>query len=853
MKISENARTLFVEESREHLQDIENVLLAMEQSGAEESGGYVDQAFRAAHSIKGGAGFLGHERVREVAHAVEDTLESMRGNVFFPDRQGFDVLLRAFDTLGRFLDDLAGSEDEDCGELLDELSALPERMSGAQIEPGPGAPVFVTGPEQDGVPPAQGDASSAESSPAPDSVRVPVAVLDRLMNLAGELVLGRNRLDQVVSGSSGREAADAVQQVSRVAAELQDEVMAARMQPLGRILQRFPRQVRDLAGQLDKEIELTMHGLDVGLDKGLLDRLVEPLSHLVRNAADHGIEPVAERARLGKPPRGRMELRAWHGAGLVHVELRDDGRGMDRSLLVDRAVRRGVLSAEEIQGLDSREQLNLAMLPGVSCAGEVTDLSGRGVGMDVVKTLLDEVGGRIDLWSESGQGTRVRMSFPPTLVVMPCVLVRAGGGRYALPQSVVCELMRIAPQDFLRDVGRAGQAAMLHVRGDAVPVSDLARLLELSEGEDDVRNAGSREGHVHVVVIRVGAVRHALVVDGTEDVLDAVTRPLDRWLRGCPAYSGVTLLNDGAPALILDVSGLLHLAGVELNPAREFEADRELRAPLPQKDSGSLLFCNAPGEFFLLPLHQVDRVERISAADIALVGGHKVIRFRDRTVPVFALEEVLRVGVLEDGRNLVCILVSGAGPSFGLLAAQPVQTLEEDVVLDRGGTTQPGVRGTCPVPGGTASVLDLDSLQSLFGNGEYAVAPEVVVEEATGRIVLVVDDSEFFRMRIGEVLQEQGVRTVMASHGREAWEYLDRHGDRVGLIVTDLEMPVMDGFQLTQRIRDDARFTSLGIVALSSLADPTDMEAATSAGVDAYLVKLDEQELVAAVLTRMEK
>jgi two-component system chemotaxis sensor kinase CheA len=848
--ITENARALFEEESREHLQDIESVLLAMEQAGSGAGTGYVDQAFRAAHSIKGGAGFLGYERIRDVAHAVEDALDLIRDGAFFPDRRGFDVLLRAFDILGMLLSDPEGSETADTGEILAELSMLPKERFEERPEP-------VEGGNEGPVPEESGLSIEDEEVPgrdisASESVRVPVAVLDRLMNLAGELVLGRNRLEREAAGSGSRELVNAVQQISQVATEMQDEVMTARMLPLGRIVQRFPRQVRDLAGRLGKEIELTMHGLDVGIDKGLLDRLVEPLGHLVRNAVDHGIESPAERRELGKSPRGRVELRARHGAGQIHIELRDDGRGMDEDLLVERAVARGALSAEEGQGLSPGERLDLAMLPGVSCAGAVTDLSGRGVGMDVVKTLLDEVGGRIELKSEVGRGTRVRLSFPPTLVVMPCVLVRAGEERYALPQAGICELLRIPGDRFRRETDRAGQRAMLHIRGQAVPVSGLARILHAPDRKGDLPGVGNSGGHVHVVVVRSGSARHALVVDRTEDVLDAVTRPLGRWLRGCPAYSGVTLLRDGTPALILDVSGLLHLAGAEVTEVGETEAMAKSGVRERDGSSGSLLFRNAPDEYFVLPLQVVDRVERIAARDIALIGGRKVIRLSDGTVPVYALEEVLRVGVLEDGRDLVCIVMSSETGRFGLLASGPLETLEEEVVPDPGGGTHPGVRGTCPVPGGTATVLDLKALQGLFQDTGSTSPVSASEPEAGGRVVLVVDDSQFFRTRIAEVLGEQGIPVVMAGNGSEAWEYLDRHAQNVGLVVTDLEMPVMDGFQLARKINGDARFETLGVVALSSLAAPEDMEAAAQAGADDYLVKLDEEQLMAAVRKRFE-
>jgi len=523
---------------------------------------------------------------------------------------------------------------------------------------------------------------------------------------------------------------------------------------------------------------------------------------------------------------------------------------MDRARIVEQAVQKGVISEEKAQDLSPSEQLQLALFPGVSSARKVTDLSGRGVGMDVVRTLMDDVGGRVEMTSEPGRGTTVRLSFPPSLVIMPCVQVRAGGNRYVLPRSFVAELLRIPGPAFQRDVGRAAAMPMLHIRGNPVPVFSLENLLGF-ERTFDVSLHASRNSHVHVVVARVGAARYALVVDDTEDVFEAVTRPAGKWLCGSPACSGVTLLTDGTPAVILDVVGLLTMAGVDVRAVQADHMPGEGLQEREKSSAGALLFCNAPGELFLLPLDQVDRVEKITAGDIELVGGRKLARFQGEGVPVYALEEIMRTGVLEDGPDLVCILIAAGGRRFGLLASRPLESLDEIPVPDSGDESRPGVAGTCPVQGRTATVLDVDALERLLQEpGAGVMPPEPAVSEA-GKTILVVDDSQFFRERIAELLRDQGLYVVTADDGAQAWDFLEQGERGVELVVTDLEMPVMDGFGLARKIKADSRLADIPVLALSSLAAREDMEAAREAGVDDYLVKLDEDQLLNAVHVRL--
>ena len=600
----------FLAESREHLAQIESQLLAIEAAGADADPELVNQVFREVHSIKGAAGFLGFGTLGQLAHDLENLLNLVRNRQFVPDRAATDVMLRAADALRVMLDDIDHSNEFDISSHVAALQGIiasvsmgsdpamdaessppdaPAAHEGSdQALPEPTAPIgasdAASGPAVEGVssfepvpptPPESAPAASevadhgvrppetspsnrrpqekttAVAVPAETSIRVSVSVLDSLMNLAGELVLSRNQLLQAV-GSTERSGLDSVAaRVDQVTSELQEAIMQTRMQAVGTVFNKFPRTVRDLSNQLGKQCELTLEGEDVELDKSVIEAIGDPLTHLVRNAVDHGIESPQVRTAAGKPPVGRIVLRAFHQAGKVNISISDDGAGIDIARLKEKAIGRGLLTPERAAQISDREAVRLIFHPGFSLAKEVTGVSGRGVGMDVVKTNVERLGGTVGIDTRLGEGTTIEVHLPLTLAIIPSLIVRCGGERFAIPQASISELVRVKAQEAASRIERVKNAEVFRLRGSLLPLIRLNAALGLTPPAQASTTAAS-----NIIVVEAGHLRYGLVVDGLHDSEEIVVKPLGRHMQSSRCLAGATILGDGKIALILDITGI---------------------------------------------------------------------------------------------------------------------------------------------------------------------------------------------------------------------------------------------------------------------------------------------------------
>jgi two-component system chemotaxis sensor kinase CheA len=598
----------FIIEAREHLSDVENQLLAIEASGADIDVELVNTVFRAVHSIKGAAGFLGFTGVCRLAHTLENVLNLIRNQELVPVSANTDVMLRAADTLRAMVDDIHQSSYVDISNHVAELQQIADDVSGenetastasAEREPtvlgstGPTEPselahgaqdtAATTAPEahrpdaslvqadEPSVPPetviedevsphsSKGPVVSDAASPQPSdstkpelrtrsgpstsadtSIRVSVHLLDRLMNLAGELVLSRNQLVQQV-GSDGTAELDSVAgRVDQVTSELQEAIMQTRMQVIGTVFGKFPRVVRDLSNQLGKQCQLTLEGEDVELDKSIIEAIGDPLTHLVRNSVDHGIESPEQRIAAGKPAAGAIVLRAFHQAGKVNISISDDGGGIDVAKLKEKAIGRGLITPEQASDMSDREALRLIFHPGFSMAEAVTGVSGRGVGMDVVKTNIEKLGGAVGIDTRTGAGTTIHVKLPLTLAIIPSLIVRCRGDRFAIPQASINELVRLKAADVESRIERINDAEVFRLRGNLLP---LVRL----DGAVDVREKAESTGDepVNIIVVETGQLQYGLVVDGLHDSEEIVVKPLGRHMQNCHCLAGATILGDG--------------------------------------------------------------------------------------------------------------------------------------------------------------------------------------------------------------------------------------------------------------------------------------------------------------------
>ena len=498
----------YVDEAREHLAEIEKGLLTIEKGGVEVDLDVVNNVFRAAHSIKGGAGFAGLTNIKELAHRMENILGMIRSRELIPNAEVVNILFLAFDKLRELVEKIEHSDEIDISQNTDALSRLiplsslkdqkdnisknglsqvsieksDEKESMTSKAPGPDGAAEETSVEQEPrktqkeSPPGSEDISSSVMQ-AEVSLRVHINLLDSLMTLAGELVLGRNQLLQTISSGDQHELELVGQKIGMVTSELQEAIMLTRMQPIGNIFNKFPRVVRDLARSLGKEVGLTIEGGDVELDKTIIEGLSDPLTHLVRNSVDHGIEVPDIRRKQGKDPVGRIKLKAYHEAGQVNIEITDDGKGLDGNILAATGVQKGHITEEKARTMSDKEKVGLIFLPGFSTAKEVTDVSGRGVGLDVVKSNLDKLGGVVDIASEAGIGTTIRIKLPLTLAIIPSQIVSANGERYAIPQVNLDELLRIPASQVKDRIERVGDAEVVRLRGRLLPLICLADVL----------------------------------------------------------------------------------------------------------------------------------------------------------------------------------------------------------------------------------------------------------------------------------------------------------------------------------------------------------------------------------------
>ena len=683
----------FLAESAESLDRLDRDLLALERDpGSQE---VLASVFRTMHTIKGTCGFLGYGRLERVAHAAESLLAGLRDGSRSMSPEIAEILLRTGDALRAMLQRIAATGadgDDDHDELIGELGRL--RDAPASSIPATAtldAPVPVDAPATD--PPTR-------RAPVTDpTVRVDVSLLDHLMTVVGELVLARNHLVQLADDHAEPGLTSASQGIDRITAELQEGVMKTRLQPIRTALGAFPRVVRDLAVALGKQARIETEGEDTELDRSIVEAIKDPLAHLIRNALDHGIETPEERVSAGKQAEGLVLVRAYHEGGQVTIEVTDDGRGIDHSAIRARAVAQGVVGAEHAARLTDRQAIDLLFLPGFTTADHVTTVSGRGVGMDVVRTNIERVGGSVDVAGEPGKGATFKIRIPLTLAIVPALIVLVGDQRFAIPQANVLELVSVRAGD-LRAIH---DARVFPLRDRLLPVLSLAG--ELGRGEE-WPSTGS------LVVVRADDRRFGLLVDGLSDSVEIVVKPLGRHLGGLEVYAGATILGDGGIAAIIDVVGVADRAGITAaSPGAP-----EVEVALPGIDAASLLvFSDAAGARMAVPLAQVDRLEAFPPSAVEHAGIDDVVRYGDRILPLTGVNELLferRRDARYPGEEMpsdLQVLIHRDGASLlGIVVGRIIDVVDEPLELQP--PSRVGVRGTVVLDGRVTEVIDLPAL-----------------------------------------------------------------------------------------------------------------------------------------------
>ena len=544
--------------------------------------------------------------------------------------------------------------------------------------------------------PAAAEAEEGRRGVVDSSVRVDVDLLDGLVQLVGELVLTRNQILQRTEAADDVELVRASQRLDLVASELQESVMRTRMQPIGQVWSKMPRIVRDLAHQLGREVDLEMDGHDTELDRSLLEALKGPLAHLVRNSLDHGIEPPPARAAAGKPTAGRLLLRAYHESGQVVVEITDDGKGIDPRHIGDVAVRRGVVTREQLARMEPRDVLDLIFRPGFSTAEQVTNVSGRGVGMDVVRTSIERIGGSVDLTSTVGCGTTMRIRIPLTLAIIPALVVGQQGERYAIPQANLVELVRLEGQDLRENVETLAGAPVLRLRGRLLPLVSLSEALGGEKADPD---------GLTIVVVQADETRFGLCVEEVHDTQEIVVKPIGRQLKSLPTYAGATIMGDGRVALILDVGGIARTRAIGAAHATEPEAQ------VGTVDSRALLVLEvSQGRRAALPLTAVSRLEEFELGRVERSGGVEVVQYRDGILPLLRLAPAIGLAESPPAEDQISVVVHEDGQHrVGIVIDRVLDVVEEQVVPTEVGRRN-GVLGSAVVQDKVTDLVDLDAV-----------------------------------------------------------------------------------------------------------------------------------------------
>jgi two-component system, chemotaxis family, sensor kinase CheA len=668
---------------------------------------------------------------------------------------------------------------------------------------------------------------------ANQSIRVNVDTLEHLMTMVSELVLTRNQLLEISRRNEDTEFKVPLQRLSNVTAELQEGVMKTRMQPIGNAWQKLPRIVRDLSGELGKQIELEMHGADTELDRQVLDLIKDPLTHMVRNSADHGLETPAERAAAGKPEQGTIRLSAYHEGGHIIICIADNGRGLNTERIKAKAVQNGLVSEAELEKMTEAQVHKFIFAPGFSTAAAITSVSGRGVGMDVVRTNIDQIGGTIDIKSVAGEGASVTIKIPLTLAIVSALIVEAAGDRFAIPQLSVVELVRARANSEHR-IERIKDTAVLRLRNKLLPLIHLKKLLKIDDGSTiDPENG-------FIVVTQVGSQTFGIVVDGVFHTEEIVVKPMSTKLRHIDMFSGNTILGDGAVIMIIDPNGIAKALGASGSAVHDLAEDHAAaHASSGEQMTSLLVFRAGTTQPKAVPLALVTRLEELPADKIELSNGRYMVQYRDQLMPLVQMEGVQ---VRSTGSQPILVFVDDKR-AMGLVVDEIVDIVEERLNIEVAGSHQ-GILGSAVIKGQATEVIDVGHFLPM-AFADWFTRKEMK-PSALAQSVLLVDDSAFFRNMLAPVLKAAGYRVRVAGGAQEGLAAL-RSGQSIDVVLTDIEMPEMNGFEFAETIRGDQHLNHVPIIGLSSLVSPAAIERGRQAGFHDYVAKFDRPGLIAAL------
>lgn len=894
----------FLTETNENIGIVDASLVVLEQDPSDES--HIDSIFRLVHTIKGTCGFLGLPRLEAVAHAGENVLGKIRDKELTVTTDVVTLILEAMDAIKDILATIEETEEEPAGNDADLISRLNDAAFGevanettpateqdevpagmvseAELEAafqaaeGPDNDVTESGLRPGEVsleeleaafqaaegpddvialptatqeePPREEKKSAAEktskeSSIANQSIRVNVQMLENLMTMVSELVLTRNQLLQMVRGMDDNEFTVPLQRLSHVTTELQEGLMKTRMQPIGNAWSKLPRIVRDLSHDLGKKIDLVMHGAETELDRQVLELIKDPLTHMVRNSADHGLEVTEDRLAAGKSEAGKIILEAFHEGGHIIITITDDGRGLNSEKIKRKVIDSGLASEAELSGMSKQQIHNFIMRAGFSTAEKVTNVSGRGVGMDVVRSNIEKIGGTIALTSEEGVGSTFTIKIPLTLAIVSALIVECCGERFAIPQTSVVELVRASTNSSSdHTIEMINASPVLRLRDHLLPLVHLSEIMRLETAADEVADRSDVKGSEEfIIVIQVASFVFGIVVDRVFDTEEIVVKPIAPILKNLSIFSGNTILGDGSVIMILDPNGIAAMSG-DAAVTSESSSKEEISQTQVLDEKIALLVFRAGGKDpKAVPLSLVARLEEIDVGTIEVANGKKVVQYRGQLMPLTTIDDTLEVK--EEGRQAVLVF-SDQDRSMGLVVDEIIDIVEDHLDVEMI-SERDGFVGSAVIRGKATDIVDVGyCLNKCFGSwiGESQARP--FGHSSEKQKVLLVDDSPFFRNMLVPLLKTAGYDVSTAVNGVDALKKRDS-GEKFDIIISDIEMPEMDGFSFAEEVKGDDRWNATPIVALSSHTTPGDFDRGRAVGFSDYVAKFDRDSLMSAL------
>ena len=875
----------FLTETAENMAVLDVELVQLEQNPNDSK--LLSSIFRIVHTIKGTCGFLGLPRLEKVAHASENILGKFRDQVFPVTPPAVSLILESLDRIKMLLAELEATQKEPAGEdgeliarlnyyaehgatadaaiaapmptSIDEIDFTPIPAPAEYLVPAeprataPAAPVAEAPPaaEQSHSPAVHAPVAAVSAAPAPtaeskdsalanQSIRVNVDVLENLMTMVSELVLTRNQLLQMLRGQKDSEFTTPLQRLNHIVSELQEGVMKTRMQPIGNAWSKLPRIIRDLGVELSKKIDLVMLGADTELDRQVLELIKDPLTHMVRNSCDHGLETPAERLRAGKPEMGKVILNAYHEGGHIIIEIKDDGRGLPLDKIKKKALQNGLATEADLEAMSDQQIYQLIFKPGFSTAEKVTSVSGRGVGMDVVKTNIEKIGGTIELNSVWGRGSTFTIKIPLTLAIVSALIVESSGERFAIPQISVVELVRASGNSDHR-IERINGTPVLRLRNRLLPLVSLEKLLHLDGPSTD---KAANDNETYIVVTQVGTFTFGIIVDRVFDTEEIVVKPVSPILRHIEMFSGNTILGDGSVIMILDPNGIAAAGSGEFTGAATEDAASVAHADrMDDSRQSLLLFSGVAGQPpMAVPLQLVARLEDIDVKDIEYSNGKPVVQYRGKLMPLVHVSDSFNSK--PEGSYPVIVFADGDN-SMGLIVEEIVDIIEDNLRVQLKGE-RAGLMGSAVINGKATEMIDVAHYLNEASRDWFSSSQREAYEQARSRRVLLVDDSPFFRNMLTPLLSVAGYQVTTVASAAEALERCNA-GEDFDVIVSDIEMPGMSGFELAHKLRSDQRYQNTPLVALSAFSSQRDLDRGRAAGFTDYVPKHDRESLLATL------